>query len=87
MVFIDFVMAQRADRKDVCKILSMESPEQVKVQWWLTREDFFYGADGIASYLLDESVYPNVKRCGITECFDISSAVSILLKADIQDLA
>jgi hypothetical protein len=84
----DFVMAQRADRKDVCKILSMESPEQVKVQWWLTREDSFF-TEQMASLppLLDESDYPNVKMCGITECFDISSAVSILLIADIQDIA
>lgn len=75
----DFVLASRGERREVCKILSVASSQQVKVQWWLTRDDPFFMEEMIMlPPLLDNSSYPNISLYGMNECFDMPSSVSVI---------
>jgi hypothetical protein len=84
----DFVIASRGDRREVCKILSVVSSQQVKVQWWLTRDNPFFTEEMILlPPLLDNSCYPNISLYGMNECFDMPSLVSVIHISSIMDLA
>ncbi len=38
----DFVIAVRGEGRTECRLLAVESPQLVKVQWWLTQDDDFF---------------------------------------------
>jgi hypothetical protein len=88
----DFMITVRGEGRGVCQRLAVESPQLIKVQWWLTRDDDFSTHHCIPlPPLLDASSYPNecyyvLQRCN-TECFEALSAVSSISVNDIIDLA